>query len=225
MKVTWLGQAGLLFETDKQKIIVDPYLSNSVEKIEPQNYRRVAVDNKFLQIVPNVILLTHNHLDHTDPETLAYYLSEESAVTVLAAPNAWQTVRNAFGGVKNNYVRFHRGTEWTENGVHYKAVYAEHSDEKAIGIVMQAEGKTCYITGDTLYNEEIFKDLPPKIDYVFLPVNGRGNNMNMTDAKRFCEKIGGIAIPLHCGLFDNIDVNKWQYNNKITLKFYEELAL
>ena len=30
MKITWLGQAGLLFETEGMRIVVDPYLSNSV---------------------------------------------------------------------------------------------------------------------------------------------------------------------------------------------------
>lgn len=225
MKVTWIGQAGLLFETKGKTILVDPYLSDSVKKIEPQNYRRVSVDERFLQSTPDVILLTHNHLDHTDPETLCHYLSADSEVTVLASGNAWQNVRKAFGGVKNNYVQFNRGTEWTEGEIYFKAVYAEHSDDKAIGIVMQAEGKTYYITGDTLYNAEIFKDLPEKIDYIFIPVNGRGNNMNMADAKRFCEKIGGIAVPLHCGLFDEINMNEWQYEDKRVPEFYKEIAL
>ncbi len=225
MKVTWLGQAGLLFEINNKTIIVDPYLSDSVKKIEPQNYRRVAVDECFLRIKPDIILLTHNHLDHTDPETLSHYLSHDSMVTVLASGNAWQNVRKAFGGVKNNYVQFNCGTEWTEGELHFKAVYAEHSDDKAIGIVMHAEGKTYYITGDTLYNAKIFKDLPEKIDYVFLPINGRGNNMNMTDAKRFCEKLGATAIPLHCGLFDEIDMKVWRYENKIVPEFYKEIRL
>lgn len=225
MKVTWLGQAGLLFETNKKTIIVDPYLSDSVKKIEPQNYRRVAADERFLQIKPDIILLTHNHLDHTDPETLSHYLSHDSTVTVLASGNAWQNVRKAFGGVKNNYIQFNCGTEWTEGELYFKAVYAEHSDDRAIGVVMYAEGKTYYITGDTLYNAKIFKELPEKIDYVFLPINGRGNNMNMSDAKRFCEKIGAPAIPLHCGLFDEIDMNVWQYENKKVPEFYKEIQL
>ena len=225
MKVTWLGQAGLLFETNGKTIIVDPYLSDSVKKIEPQNYRRVAVDEQFLLLKPDVILLTHNHLDHTDPETLCHYLGTDSQVTVLASGNAWQNVRKAFGGIKNNYVQFNRGTEWTEGALFFKAIYAEHSDDKAIGIVMQAEGKTYYITGDTLYNAEIFKDLPEKIDYIFIPINGRGNNMNMADAKRFCEKIGGVAVPLHCGLFDAINMNDWQYDNKKVPEFYKEIQL
>ena len=85
MKVAWLGQAGLMFETEGKTIIVDQYLSDSVEKIEPHNKRRVPVEERFLKIKPDIIILTHNHLDHTDPETLKYYLGEESEVCVLAS--------------------------------------------------------------------------------------------------------------------------------------------
>ena len=225
MKVTWLGQAGLLFETSGKTIIVDPYLSDSVEKIEPQNKRNVAVDERFLKIKPDILLLTHNHIDHTDPETLCYYLSKDSEVTVLASGNAWQNVRKTFGGVKNNYVQFNRGTQWTEGDLFFKAVYAEDSDDKAIGIIMKAEGKTYYITGDTLYNEQIFQDVQENIDYVFLPVNGRGNNMNFADGARFCARLQANAIPIHCGLFDTLDMNAFPYENKTVPTFYKEIIL
>lgn len=224
MKVTWLGQAGLLFEINGIKIIVDPYLSDSVEKVEPHNKRRVAVDESFLKIEPDIIILTHNHLDHTDPDTLKYYFGDNTQVLVLASYNAWQTVRK-FGGIKNNYVMFNRGTVWTEKGIKFEAVYAEHSDDYAIGVIIYTEGKSYYITGDTLYNKKIFKDLPRGIDYIFLPVNGRGNNMNMEEAKVFCDKIGAKAIPIHCGLFDNINMNDFAYENKITPEFYKEIKL
>lgn len=52
MRVTYLGQAGLLFEKDGFKIMIDPYLSDSVEKINPKNYRRVKVDESFLRLSP-----------------------------------------------------------------------------------------------------------------------------------------------------------------------------
>ena len=35
MKVTFLGQAGLLFDHDGLRIMVDPYFSNSVGKLRP----------------------------------------------------------------------------------------------------------------------------------------------------------------------------------------------
>ena len=223
MKITWLGQAGLMLESGGKTVIVDPYLSNSVERIEPKNRRRVPVDERFLAVKPDILLLTHNHLDHTDPDTLCHYLGEDTDVLVLASGNAWQTVRK-YGG-NNNYVMFNRLTEWTEGELGFYAVYAEHSDTCAIGCVIYAEGKTYYITGDTLFNEKIFADLPERIDYVFLPVNGVGNNMNFADGARFCERLGAVAIPYHCGLFDSLDLNEFPYEPKVVPQFYQEIKL
>ena len=64
MKITWLGQAGLLFENDNFKIMIDPYLSDSVKKINPANYRRKPVNEELFTIKPDVMIFTHNHLDH-----------------------------------------------------------------------------------------------------------------------------------------------------------------
>ena len=225
MKITWLGQAGLLFETNGKTIIVDPYLSDSVAQIEPHNKRRVPVEEKFLKMQPDYIILTHNHLDHTDPETLKHYLNANSKVCVLASYNAWQNVRKLFGGLQNNYVMFNKGTRWTEDDLQFEAVYAEHSDDAAIGVIIRAEGKVYYVTGDTLYNTKVFDSLPNDIDFIFLPVNGKGNNMNMTDGKAFCERIGATAIPLHCGLFDTIDLNEFAYADKVVPEFYKEIEL
>ena len=52
MKITWLGQAGLLLETGNKKIIVDPYLSNSCFKLNPASDRRMPVDEKYLKMKP-----------------------------------------------------------------------------------------------------------------------------------------------------------------------------
>ncbi len=83
MKITWLGQAGLLFESDEMTVIVDPYLSNSCEKNDPSTKRRVPIDNKYFDIKPDVLIFTHNHLDHFDPETADKYLSMKGDITVL----------------------------------------------------------------------------------------------------------------------------------------------
>ena len=132
MQITWLGQAGLLFETGGKKILIDPYLSDSVAKIQPQNYRRQPIDERFLKIAPDMIVITHNHADHLDKETLCHYLSKDSSVTVLAPNGAWQELQS-FGGLKNNYVLFDNGTTWTESFASFRAVKAEHSDKNAIG--------------------------------------------------------------------------------------------
>jgi L-ascorbate metabolism protein UlaG (beta-lactamase superfamily) len=224
MKITWLSQAGLLFENENIKIMVDPYLSDSVEKINPKNYRRTPVDEAFLKIKPDVIICTHNHLDHVDPETLCHYLTEDSGIVVLA-PEAACLETKKFGG-NNNYVKFNRHTSWTQNGVKFTAVKAEHSDVHPIGVIIDDGEKKYYVTGDTLYNEDIFQDIPEDIDVLFLPINGVGNNMNMTDAARFAERVNAkITVPLHVGLFDNLKAEDFPYENKVIPELFKEIKL
>ena len=73
--ILWLGQAGFWIDTGAHKILIDPYLSNSLAKkyagkkfphirmmpapIAPENLSR-----------PDLILITHAHTDHMDSETL-----------------------------------------------------------------------------------------------------------------------------------------------------------
>ncbi len=224
MKITWLGQAGLWMEHENLKIMIDPYLSDSVKVINPKNYRRIPVKEELFDLKPDVMLFTHNHLDHYDPETVQRFLTADTNITVLAPASVWSEVRKIGGN--NNYVQFNRHTEWTQNGIRFAAVLAAHSDITPIGVVIEADEKKYYITGDTLYSMEIFTDLPQDIYAVFLPVNGVGNNMNMTDAKRFCEKIQPkFAVPMHCGLFDEIDMHDFAFERKVVPEIYQEVRL
>ena len=224
MKITWLGQGGLLFENNGVIIMIDPYLSNSVEKINPKNYRRVAVLESLFDIKPDIMVFTHNHLDHYDPETVKSFITDKTSVTVLAPSSVWGEVRKIGGN--NNFVQFNRNTEWTEKGIRFSAVKAEHSDPTPIGVIIDDGFKKYYVTGDTLYNKEIFSDLPKGIDVVFLPVNGVGNNMNVTDAKRFCEVIKPkYAVPIHFGMFDSLTGEEFSYKKKVIPKIYKEIEL
>ena len=224
MKVTYLGQAGLLFEKRGFKIMIDPYLSDSVEKINPKNYRRVPVDKSFFKIKPDVMIFTHNHLDHYDPETVVHFIDENSNITVLAPKSVWDEVRRIGGN--NNYVLFNRHTEWTQNGIKFTAVKAEHSDITPIGVIIDDGERKYYVTGDTLYNEEIFGDIPSDIYALFLPVNGVGNNMNMTDAARFAKRINAEwTVPIHIGMFDELTADSFYCKNKVIPKIYKEIMI
>ena len=122
MKIIWLGQAGLLFIKNGFKIMIDPYLSDSVEKINPASFRRQAVDESLFEIKPDVMIFTHNHLDHYDPETVCRFISADTNIVVLSPASVWQEVRKIGGG--NNYIQFNRHTVWTENGIKFTAVKA-----------------------------------------------------------------------------------------------------
>lgn len=223
-RVTWLGQAGLLFEFDNCTVMVDPYLSDSVKELEPKNYRRVPVDESFFDIKPDILVFTHNHLDHYDPETAKRFVNASYAVTVLSPRSVWENVRK--NGGDNNYVIFDTDTEWTEKGIRFTAVKAVHSDPYAIGVIIDDGRKKYYVTGDTLYNPGIFPYIPKDIYAVFLPVNGAGNNMNMTDAARFAEAINPQkAVPIHIGLFDQKSPRNFMYDKKVIPEIYKEIEL
>ena len=223
-KITWLGQAGLLFEKNGESVIVDPYLSDSVKKVEPQNYRRVPVDERFLSLTPDTLVCTHDHLDHVDHETLPHYLSTGRRLSVLAPKKAYDDLRTHYTG--HNYILFNRHTTVTLGGFTFHAVRAEHSDETAVGFILDDGERKYYITGDTLYNDDIFPDLPDDLYAVFVPINGVGNNMNAVDAARFTIKTGAkFAVPVHFGMFDTIDPQIFLCPNRVIPTLYEEIVL
>lgn len=224
MKVTFLGQAGLLFEAAEATIMIDPYFSDSVQKIQPQNYRRAAVDERVFDIKPDILIFTHKHLDHYDPATVEKFIDRTTGITVLAPGSVWDEVRKIGGN--NNYVLFNRHTSWSQNGITLTAVKAEHSDPTPIGVIIDDGERKYYVTGDTLYNEEIFADIPEDIFTLFLPINGVGNNMNMTDAARFSERIAPRhTVPIHFGMFDSIEPHDFRCENKIIPEIYKEIRL
>ena len=224
MTIQWLGQAGLLFQMDHFTVMVDPYLSDSVAKINPNNTRRIAVEESIFSVRPDVMIFTHNHRDHYDPETVERFLSRYDGITVLSPTSVWCEVRK-FGG-NHNYVQFNVGTEWSEEIVCFKAVPAVHSDPLAIGVIIEIKGKRYYVTGDTLYNETVLKSVPEDIEVVFLPINGVGNNMNMLDAARFASAIKAKSVvPIHFGLFDNLCAEAFSCENKIVPEIYKTIVL
>ncbi len=225
MKITFLGQNGFLIESKKSTIIIDPYLSDSVEKTEPKNRRRQPIDERFFKIKPDIVLITHAHADHYDEETLDRFLKGNDGCVLFAPPSVFLSAKKRYPCC--DCVFFRPGTSYTKGDILLRAVAAEHSDPEAVGAILSCEGKNLYITGDTLYSERVFDSLPAeKIDALFLPINGKGNNMNATDAARFARRIGAEnVVPVHFGLFDELTGDELQCDNKIIPEIYKEIVL
>ena len=229
MKVTWLTQAGLLFDNGTIKVMVDPYLSDSCGKVSPTKHRRIPVDEAIFDIKPDVILITHDHLDHLDPETLERFLSDtEKSIIVMAPEQAFRKLVAYQNG--HNYVRLSPHSVWSHGGITFYSVKAEHSDPTAAGFILDDGMKTYYVSGDTLYNYDVIDDVldlvDGGVDYAFVPINGVGNNMNAKDAADFAYEIGAkCAVPLHFGLFDDIDPADFDFDDALVLESFKETEL
>ena len=231
MNVTWITQAGLVFNNGKMTVMVDPYLSNSVaESFDSEKERRIPVDERVFDIQPDVMIITHDHLDHLDPKTLKKFLCRGGKpMTVLAPYNAYMKVRE-IGDKAHNYVLLNPHSVWSEGGLTFYAVKAEHSDTTAAGYIIDDGQETFYVSGDTLYNYDVIDDVielcEDGVDYAFLPINGVGNNMNAKDAADFAFEIGArCAVPVHFGLFDNINPDSFDFDNALVLEPYVETTL
>ena len=222
MKVTWLGQAGLLFRTEKTTLLVDPYFTDSAAEIAVP--RKMPVDPNLWEIKPDLLLCTHVHIDHYDPDTVKHFVNEATEITVLSPASVWEKIRELGG--KNNYVRVAPGVIWTHEDVEVEVVPAVHSDDFAVGFVIRHEGKSYYVTGDTLYSKAVVWAISEDVDVVFLPINGKGNNMNATDAAKFAGEIGAkLAIPVHFGMLDDVDPKCFVYENVLIPEIYKETNL
>ena len=204
MKLTWLGQAGYFIVTEQNlRIMIDPYLSNNLEMVKGESFHReVPMKEEAFQLEPDVLILTHIHDDHTDFATLDRILSEsKKPMSVLAPLNTWQEVRRRYGGI-HEYIQFDEGIEVTLEGVRFCSMYAAHSDERAVGVLIQADCKQIYHTGDTLFHRRLGEYIEGKVDAMLLPINGKGNNMNIADALRLTRKIKPLKVfPMHWDMF------------------------
>ena len=218
MYATWLGQAGMLFETDSGlRIMVDPYLSNSLEEERGSSMRRLTpIDERFLHLPIDVLVLTHEHADHTDLVTLQQLLCQEKPIDVLASYAAWEKVRNRFDA-RHNYIMFNTGTEWTHGDVTLRATAAVHNDFHAVGLAFEADGLSVYVTGDTLYDRRLIKNMAGRTIDCFFPVmNGKGNNLNPTDAARMTRQLAPkTAYPLHWDTFQSFSTDPAEYTDRL----------
>lgn len=229
MKVTWLTQAGFLFKNSRLQVLVDPYLADTMGEINPKKARKIPVDESFFDIKPDLILITHDHVDHCNEETLKKFLSaSEKTITILASESAYKHLLPL--AEDHNLVLLAPHTVWSEGGITFYSVHAEHSDRSAVGFILDDGKKTYYVSGDTLYNYDVIDDVldlvEDGVDYAFLPINGRGNNMNAKDAADFAYEIGAkCAVPVHYGLFDNVDPDDFDFDERLILSPYEETEL
>ena len=69
MTIRPLGQSGYQLKTEKSEIIIDPYLSDSVNRVAGRP-RLLPLPISPAEISCDAVICTHDHLDHLDPDTV-----------------------------------------------------------------------------------------------------------------------------------------------------------
>lgn len=196
MNIKFLGQTGYIITTSTTEIILDPYLSESVNRVEGRP-RMLPIPIEPKSICCDAVICTHNHLDHLDPDTVSEIGKEQFYVTT----NEGKEELKRLG--RYNVTALEPGDSLMVGDIKVTAVFADHTVE-AIGLIVCGEGNTLYFSGDTLFNEKLFDISAYKPDITFICINGRLGNMNVNQALITAEKIGArVNIPSHYDMFSS----------------------
>jgi L-ascorbate metabolism protein UlaG (beta-lactamase superfamily) len=215
LHIWWLGQSGYLVAYQGTRLLLDPYLSDSLtekyaatDKPHTRMTERVIAPERLTGI--SLITSSHNHTDHLDAQTLLpIFAHNPTATLVLPESNI------AFAAERLGTHAPLRGVEigasTTVCAVTLTAVPAAHEELLPCyaGFIIQLGPWTLYHSGDTVPYagmEELLR--PFSIDLAFLPINGRlperrvSGNLWGDEAARLAKAIGAkCVIPGHYELF------------------------
>ncbi|MFB3170852.1 MBL fold metallo-hydrolase [Neobacillus sp. 179-C4.2 HS] len=220
-----LGQAGILIKGREEDglICIDPYLSNSIEQVNPETEFKRAyppVLSPDMLEDADAMLITHEHDDHLDFATLREVgQSSENPVFVVPAPLV-SMVQSETGN--NNIAAAKVNESFRIKGFQITPVPAAHTSYQVdlegnhlyLAYCIEVNGVRMFHSGDTIVTPELIekvKDFKPHV--VFLPINGGDyfrssreivGNMSFREAVEFSNTVGAdLIIPIHYDLFPN----------------------
>ena len=196
IQVKWLGQAGYLIQVNSTVICIDPYLSDCVFEVEGMP-RLIAPPVTPAELRCDLLVTTHDHMDHLDPAAIP---EMDRQSICFAGPKSCIAHLMQLGIGSDNLLPFDRGQKVRVGDVQLTAVFADHTPD-SIGVLIEAEGKRLYFTGDTLYNDDLGADAAP-VDALFCCINGKLGNMTAEQAAEVAETLRPkLVIPNHFGMF------------------------
>lgn len=228
----WLGQSGYLLQWNGKRILIDPYLSDSLTK------KYLATDKPHTRIselvikpglLKNISVVTssHNHTDHLDAETLMPVLKNNPSVQFIIPEANRIFVEDRVKCANDFPVGLNDGRSVTIDGFTFYGIPAKHNeidrDEKGnckyMGYVIAFGGYKIYHSGDTLWFDEMVDLLKPfHVDVALLPINGNkperkvAGNLDCKEAAALGKAIHAkTVIPCHYDMFEfnTADVNEF----------------
>ena len=188
--IHWLGQGGFAFKAHAgDVIVVDPYLSDSANG-DGSAARLVDIPVRPKDVRLDYLFLTHDHMDHTDPQTAPAIAQSNPNAPIVCPPSSAQHLAKL--GVPGAQIRTAMPGQSLDfpNFVAH-VVPAEHTED-SVGFVFEFSGDgsesdnvAVYITGDTEYNDALaaaVEEFGP--DVLLVPINGRWGNMDAAQAAK-----------------------------------------
>ena len=148
----------------------------------------------------DVIFITHDHYDHYSEEDIDKVVKED---TIIVVPEDLKTKLLKKGLKEKNIITVRPNENYTVKNIEFKTIPAYnvnkqfHPKENAwVGYLLEIEGVTYYIAGDTDITEENKK---VKCDVAFVPVGGT-YTMDYKEAAELINEIKPkVAVPTHYG--------------------------
>src|SRR5450432_1052309 len=226
----WLGQSGFLLQWNGKRILIDPYLSDSLTKKyaatdKPHTRMSELVAKPGLLKNISIVTSSHNHTDHLDAETLIPVLKNNPGIKFIIPEANRDFVAERVKCEKEFPVGLNDGKSVTLEGFTFHGIPAKHNeierDEngncKYMGYVIEFGNYKIYHSGDTLWFYEMIDLLKPfRVDVSLLPINGNdparkvAGNLNCREAAELAKAINAQhVIPCHYDMFtfNTADVN------------------
>jgi L-ascorbate metabolism protein UlaG (beta-lactamase superfamily) len=218
----WLGQSGFLLQWNGKRILIDPYLSDSLTKkyaATDKPHTRISEQVVKPEMLKNILVVTssHNHTDHLDAETLVPLLKNNPAIQFIIPEANRDFVTERVKCEKSFFVGLNDGSSVTIDGFTFHGIPAKHNeidrDEngncKYMGYVIEFGDYAIYHSGDTLWFDEMVGLLTPfSLDLALLPINGNdparkvAGNLNCLEAAKLGKALGvKHVIPCHYDMF------------------------
>lgn len=216
----WLGQAGYALRWRGIRLLMDLYLSNSLEK------KYAGTDKPHPRMMPppiqpealtplDWVLCSHRHTDHMDAATLLP-LAEANPDCRFVVPASEVETAIGLGLPESRLIPVDAGGEIElSGGITLTATPAAHEtreldhrgQHRFLGFILHCGETTIFHSGDTVPFPDLTESVKGKsIDLALLPVNGRGKgvpgNFTFAEALDFCRETGiPRMIPHHFGMF------------------------
>lgn len=202
MKLTFLGHACFLLETEKANILFDPFISGNVLA---QN-----VDIDSLKV--DYVLLSHGHEDHVLDAARIVNANDATLVSnyeIAMWFNNKQGVQKVHPMNHGGSKEFSFGKVKMTNAVHSSVLPDGTYGGNPAGFILNIDGKTIYYAGDTALTMDMKLigefDRP---DIAILPI-GDNFTMGIEDAVRAAEFVQTEnVIAMHFDTFPYIDTDK-----------------